>query len=92
MPEIHVLKSLSDEEEWEYEDVSSKSDNFFLPQTPKERKYLREKFGLDTPSPLTKRFVVHKDDKKRISLAVHLWAHYMKGELAYLYEKKIGPK
>ena len=89
MPEIHVLKSLSDEEEWEYEDVSSKSDNFFLPQTPKERKYLREKFGLDTPSPLTKRFVVHKDDKKRISLAVHLWAHYKKGELAYLYEKRL---
>ena len=48
MPEIHVLKSLSDEEEWEYEDVSSKSDNFFLPQTPKERKYLRIGYSVTT--------------------------------------------
>ena len=60
-----------------------------FPQTPIERSYLKKLFGIQTPSPLTKHFIVEDKDCRRISLAVHLYTELEHGGVDYLHKNRV---
>ena len=60
-----------------------------FPQTPIERSYLKKLFGIQTPSPLTKHFIVEDKVCRRISLAVHLHTVLEHGGVDYLHKNRV---
>ena len=73
----------------ELTDGEDVTDDGHLPQTPKDRKYFLDKFGINTPSPLMKRTKFKEKDLKRFSLAVHHWADVNHGGIEFLRKTKL---
>ena len=63
-----------------------------LPQTPTQRGNLFKKFGLSTPSPIIKQASITKEEMRRFSVAVHLWADRKCGGIQMLQTVRLTYK
>ena len=61
-------------------------------ETPKQRNKIKHMFGIGTPSPFLKFAKTTEEDLKRLSVAVHLWAHKWYGNIHILQEERLTDK
>ena len=61
-------------------------------ETPKQRNKILNIFGIGTPSPFVKSSKSTEADLKRLSVAVHLWAHKSVGSMKFLLEERLTDK
>ena len=101
--EIDSEKQVKEQEELAgLEIISEDKDNFQTPkklnknlpnqETPKQRNKILNIFGIGTPSPFLKFSKSTEEDLKRLSVAVHLWAHKQCGSMNMLQEERLKDK
>ena len=71
---------------------SQESDESSDETTPFKRRKILHKFGLSSPSPLTKKAHITEKEMKSLSVAVHLWADKEKGDIKYLQSTRLVNK
>ena len=71
------------------QDTSKLSNEQVYKSSPSKRQKLMGNFDLKSPSPLKKKCPVSKEDMKRMSVSVHLWAEREKGGVQFLKTKRL---
>lgn len=61
-------------------------------ETPKQRNKMLNIFGIGSPSPFLKFSKTTEEDLKRLSVAIHLWAHKQFGSMKILQEDRLKDK
>ena len=87
---VHQEANYNDEESYQTPQKSSLK----VPknETPKQRNKILNMFGIGTPSPFLKFSKTTEEDLKRLSVAVHLWAHKWCGSMSILQEERLTDK
>ena len=103
--ETHLLQNQINETQDEtvhQEETGNDEDSYQTPQkssikvpnieTPKQRNKIMNMFGIGTPSPFLKFSKTTEEDLKRLSVAVHLWAHKWCGNMNILQSERLTDK